>query len=426
MADSRRSHTLARAALLVLLACSPGGLRAETRLDPHGRIGPFTLSTEDGAHQVGIGFVGQLLFELTNAGGEFGGGGDRETDHSLRLRRVRSLVRASLLDGDLSLGFQLSTAPSSLELMDLWADVRFLPALRLRLGQFKTPFGRYRWVSFTRLVLVDWPIAAQRFGSERQIGVMIHSGQKDDTPFSYAFGVFAGYNARASFETALTRIYAEPMPNPSNLRAPAAPSELHPELVLRVAHSAPGIHAETNSDGQGGGFRHSVGLSVAWDARPVAYRDFALRVSPELLCKVHGFSFNVVGYLGFSEGTSTGSFGFAAWGLTGEAAWRFAERWEIALRYSRVDLLDDLRKDARARGDRIVGEASLGGLRPGLVAQYASAGAVDVEQELTLGFNVYLIGHSLKWQTDIAWLREESGPGIEDAIRVRTQAILAF
>lgn len=422
----RRTGRLAAALALVLCFGMAGAreARAEGQDGPE-RVGPFTLTSADGKHRVSLGFVGQLRFELTNRGGAFGASGGRSTEHAIVLRRVRSLLGASLLEGRLNLGFQLSTAPGSVELMDLWADYRFLPGLRLRLGQFKTPFGRYRWVSFTRLVLVDWPIAAQRFGSERQIGVMLHDGQKDDTPWSWAAGVFAGYGARASFATGLARSYAEPLPNPSNLLDPAAPGAIHPEIFVRLAHNAEGIDAETNSDLRASGFRHSVGLSVAYDFQPVVARDFSLRISPELLLKIHGVSLNLVGYFGFFEKSDGGDFAFGAWGLTGEAAWRFARHFEVSLRGSFVDLLDELRDDARLRAATRLAAAT-GETRAALEKQYASAGVADTSLEVAVGFNVYLVGHSLKWQTDVAWLRSDSPYETTDAIRVRTQAILAF
>jgi hypothetical protein len=320
---------------------------------------------------------------------------------------------------------QLSLAPIVPELMDLWGEYAFHPRVRLRLGQYKVPLTRFRQQSFARQVLVDWAAATNVFGAERQVGAMLHDGLGYEAGLSYAVGVFTGINARASFETGMARAYGEPMDNPSDLRGPAPVDRFQPEIVMQLAHSAPGIDARTTSDARRTPWRHSVGLSVAWDIDP-APQDFALRLAPELLVKHRGLGFNLVGYLGLFD-KAGGTVGLGVAGITAELCWRLLPRWEIATRYSRSHWLVDLRRAARQRADRLIAAAPAGDEREALAAQHATTGLLLGEHELALGLNVYLVGHSLKWQSDLAWLRsEQTTPDDRDALRFRTQLQLAF
>ena len=262
------------------------------------RIGPFEITSPSGDSRLGVGFSTQLR---ATAEDHALSAEERELRAKLELRRVRLLLRGSFFDSTLRVGFQLSVAPSSLELMDAWADYKFHRHIQVRLGQFKIHSSRYRQQSFSTVVLVDWATVASRFGSERQLGLMVHNGGWDNSDWTYSFGVFTGSNARASFENGIAREYDASLPNPSNLRDPAPLGDLHPEIVLGVGHSSDDIGARSNTDAHRGALRHLVDLGVAWDVAPEQGRDFALRLSPELLLKAHGFSFNLVGHIGLDR-----------------------------------------------------------------------------------------------------------------------------
>ena len=69
------------------------------------------------------------------------------------------------------------------------------------------------------------------FGAERQIGLVMHNGYEKHGAFEYEVGVFTGVNARKSHATGLASIFGEELANPSDLYDPAAPADLHPEVV---------------------------------------------------------------------------------------------------------------------------------------------------------------------------------------------------
>ncbi len=395
-----------------------------SRRRPPDRLGPYEIVLSPG-NTLGIGFGAQLRTTLTNDGGPLGEGG-RDTDDMVELRRVRLSLRGSLLDDRLRMLLQLSTSPSALELVDLWGEYRLGPALRLRFGQTRIPFTRHRQQSFTQSPLVDWDFASVQFGAERQIGVLVHDGQRGDGHINYGAGVFTGVNARASYERGLADAYAEPLPNPSNLRSPAPPADVHPELVGHVGYSSRGMDPIAPTDPEGGPPRFFVGASAAWDADPVAARDFALRFAPELLLKVRHLALDLVWYAGFFEPTESDGIEAGKFGLTAEAAYRFHPKVEVSARYSRACDREPLRGDARARADRIIAAADPAD-QAALTERYADAGMVRNRQETALGLNVYLVGRSLALQTDLGLLRTlRVGPDDEDEIRWRTQLQLAF
>ena len=378
----------------------PAPIASPERPPQPSRLGPFEIRSA--ANDVlRLSVAGQLRLDVTNtpAADE----GQRDTDATVRFRRVRLRVEARLLDERLSLSVQLSTVPGSLELLDLFADYRFSDQLSLRVGQYKTPYTRHRAMSYTSLALVDWAIAAVHFGAERQMGAMLHNGRADGRGFAYAAGIFTGENARASFATGVGRTFSEVLPNRSDLRTNLGPTDLHPELAARVAYGVEGVDAGINSDARRTGLRYHVSLSGTYDFDPERTRDFAGRVAPELLLKWRGLMLNLVGYAGFFE---TGSDHLAAGslGAIGELACRFMERWEVAGRYSDVRILGRMRREARTRAAALI--AAAGEEEQATVqAQYGSAGGTKSQQELGMGLTHYAIGTFLKAQLNASLLR---------------------
>lgn len=83
-----------------------------------------------------------------------------------------------------------------------------------------------------------------------------------------------------------------------------------------------------------------------------------------------------------------------------------------------------MRADAGARADALIAAAAPED-QAALRQQYAAAGSPRWTQEVAAGLNAYLVGDSLKWQTDFTWLRTVSGT-TGDELRLRTQLQLSF
>lgn len=310
------------ALLTVLVLCAQPGAAEPPRV-----LGPFRIGTEDNFLEPGL--AAQLRLSVSGADSSAARG-------QVELRRLRLSLRARVLDGRLTFRLQVNATPAALELLDVFADVRVLEGLALRVGQFKTPFTRFRAQSFLSLSLVDWPVFATHFGGERQLGLLLHEGGGEASRWVYQVGVFTGVNARASFARGLATVYAEPLTNPSDLRTFHGPTSLHPELVARFGHQAAAASARAASDEAGGGLRHAVHFSAAWDLRPDYPVDFVARLAPEVLLKWNHLFLDVVAAAGwFTDGA--GAVGLASVGENIEAGWRITSTWEVTARYSRVD-----------------------------------------------------------------------------------------
>ncbi len=322
-------------------------------------------------------------------------GGDVEV--TPRLRRVRPILHGRLLGGDFQARLHLEANPEAPELIDLWVDLAVMDGLRLRAGQLKVPFTDYWQRSLTEMA-VDWPLSNRWFGGERQLGAMAY-GQTQEG-LQYAVGVFSGQNRRSSFARELPRLYGGSAPNPSSFIDGSAPDEMHAELVGRIAHHSEGVRATETIDRAGGGLRHAVALSFAWDSAPVRGRDFTFRVAPEATFKLEGFALTVVAYLGLAP-TLTETYAPGAAGGLVELSYRVDTHLDLTARYARVAVFDALREDA---GSPLTGQ-----------------------HELTLAAQAPILGRDLIVQLDLGWMRSErADEQARDSARARLQLQAAF
>jgi hypothetical protein len=412
------------------------------------RIGPFELKNEKTRSSIRFGFAAQPHFQLESL--DQGPDADRRDDYAFQFRRIREILKGSLLSEDLTYAFQLNTTPGNIELLDLYLSYRFTPRVQLTLGQRKVPFTRYRGGSFTKLTFVDWAITAKYFGSERQRGFTLQSGAAKGSRVAYAFGVYTGENARSSHGIGVAKVYGEPLWNQSDLVSPAVPASFHPEAVAHVRYQHRGIDTTIDSDLKRGPPRFAAGLSAAYDLRPTPYIDFSHRIAPELLLKLYGFSLASLFYAGFSEERGERmAYRPAMLGMLFQVSYVALNRLELSARYALVDIDDDLRREARDRAQEEIGyleddieriysvDTSSDPVRAEELARDAAdkeaelsalrkVGTLDRDHELTLGLNVFIIGTSLRWQADVSWLKHELVSGTRNDLRFRTQLTLAF
>jgi hypothetical protein len=367
---------------LLLTLCVPGLTRAD------GSAGPFQLYNADSSSYIRFQMAAQLrtTFESLDKGA------NKKRDEGLYMeaRRVRFTLSAATRKPDLSFRVHLSAAPGSLELMDFYFDYKISPRFQIRYGQYKVPFTRYRIESFQQLLFADWSIVTKYFGAERQMGLSLHNGYEKPPRWGYIAGVFTGVNARASHAIGLAKFYNASLPNPSNLANSAPHAEFHPELFAHVSYNANKINVQSASDDTGGPLRYSLAFSAAWDMNPSWKQDFAARLSPEMLLKYRGASLTAVGYAGFVKIDSKVRSQPALLGFLWETAYRFKGNYEFAGRFAVVDFRDV-----------IVNSEPL--LR--IMRDDKKAGQLVRDKEFGLGFNIYVIGHSLKWQNDVNRIR---------------------
>jgi hypothetical protein len=383
-------------------------------------IGLFEISDSDSTAILRLQFAGQFQTVWENK--DEGPDNERESALYMKARRVRPTLMVTVPDYKTFFKLHLSTAPGSLELMDLYFDSKLLSPLSFRIGQFKIPFTRYRIQSFQRLTFVDWAIVTKYFGAERQMGFAVHNGFEKPPKLAYAAGIFDGANARSSHAIALASVYGEKVTNRSDLLGSSSKAEFHPELVLHLAYNANEIDVRSDSDAKGGSLRYSVASSVAWDMDPVEYHDLALRAAQEFLVKYKSFSVMGAGYLGFSSIDESLRSRLAFSGLLIQSAYRTTNLIEFSLRYAYVNIEDAIADEAHIRAQSIIEETEEGAV----ISQYQDAGMVLAEHEGTLGFNIYLDGHNLKMQNDFGFTQYQRRDEDRTDYLIRSQLQVAF
>lgn len=385
----------------------------------------LTLESQDGANTFTPSLAVQLQFQYLEK--DMGPDVHPAYGSVVKWRRVRPKVTGTMLHKDLAYFLHLSTAPGALELMDFFIDYTVVPQFHVRIGQNKIPFTQYRHGSFANLQLVDWPIVIKYFGAERQVGFTFHNGINKAGAIQYEFGAYNGMNARKANNVGYAQLNGELPVNPSSLVDPAPLDEFHPALVFHLAYNYNDIVSAYYTDFEKSGPRFAVGASTAWDANPVYYRDYALRLAPELLFKFRGFSFGGTYYAGFYEQDGEmDQIQLATTGATASTSYLIGRVVEIAARYSYVGTTEDQRDDATERADALVAAAPADE-QEAVAAQYSNVGTVSTEREWNAGVNVYFIGRKLKLQNDVSWLTHiDYEDEIKEDLRVRSQLQLAF
>ncbi|NIP43071.1 MAG: hypothetical protein GWO41_01410, partial [candidate division Zixibacteria bacterium] len=217
-------------------------------------------------------------------------------------------------------------------------------------------------------------------------------------------------------------VYGEKVTNRSDLSGSSSKAEFHPELVLHLAYNANEIDVRSDSDAKGGGLRHSIASSIAWDMDPTEYHDLALRAAQEFLVKYERFSVMGAGYLGFSAIGESLRSRLAFSGLLIQSAYRTTNLIEFSLRYAYVNIEDAIADEAYIRAQSIIAETD----DDAIISQYQNAGMVLAEQEGTLGFNIYLDGHNLKMQNDFGFTQHHRRDEDRIDYLIRSQLQLAF
>jgi hypothetical protein len=385
------------------------------------RLGPVRIPVGKGDDWIGIGLAVQMEFEYDQ---QFAGGGfEKESTQTLEFRRVRFTLSSSFIEGRIKSRFQINLTPSAFELIDLWFAFTRFKFATFRLGQFKIPYDRYRAQSFASLSFVDWAPTTRMFGSERQVGgEMLASG--GILGLEYSIGVFSGVNARAAHGVGITEVYGEVPTSASDLGFGEVVSAFHPEIAGRAARNFGEIDTANNSDVlQTDYLRHSIGVGFAWDARPEAVEDLALRLSLEWLGKIRGVYIDVINYIAWYKPWEGGKILFGPLGVMAESGYRFTLIWELAIRFSLTYLTPWLRSDARSYGEVQIMDATD---PAAAMLQYGRNGDQTTNQTLSLAGVARVIGNSLKVVGEVGWARQRWNTGSRNGLLINAQLQLVF
>jgi len=385
------------------------------------RLGPVRIKVGKTEDWIGIGFAAQMEFEYDQ---QFAGAGvQKDSNQTLEFRRIRTTLSSSFIDGRIQSRFQINMTPSAFELIDMWFSFTRFKFATFRVGQFKIPYDRYRAQSFAALSLVDWAPTTRMFGSERQVGAEMLAGG-GFLGLEYALGIFSGVNARASHGVAISEVYGNVPNNPSSFGSGEVVSSFHPELVARVAKNFGQINTDTNSDVMGSKkLRHSVGTGIAWDARPLATQDLALRLSAEWLAKISHLHMNFISYLAWYKPWQGGKILFGPIGFMAETGYRFSLTWELAIRYSMTYLTPWLRSDSRRYGAFQIANATD---PASAIQQYGDNGEQTTSNQLAIAGTSHIIGNSLKVVAEAAWVAQRWEAGRRNGFAIGLQLQFLF
>ena len=144
----------------------------------------LSLATADGRHALRASLWVQALARV--AVGDDAG----QTVDTFSLRRVRPRLEGTLFCVVDYLFMLEAGGEGKLALFDAWADVRFLPAFRLRVGKQKQPFSLERLQGFPVIPLAERSFGAM-VGPNRDLGVVAW-GELFGGAFQYQLGLFNG------------------------------------------------------------------------------------------------------------------------------------------------------------------------------------------------------------------------------------------
>jgi phosphate-selective porin OprO and OprP len=147
-----------------------------------GREG-FALRSADGNFQL------KLRGYVQSDGRFYSDKGSNGTADTFVMRRVRPILEGTLFK-NVDFRVMPDFGEGRTALQDAYLDLRFTPAVTLRAGKFKSPFGLERLASATELLFVDRALPTLLVPN-RDIGVQVFGDVANNT-VSYALGVFNG------------------------------------------------------------------------------------------------------------------------------------------------------------------------------------------------------------------------------------------
>ena len=380
-----------------LLVSGPGFAQPESSASP----GPFELTDASGNT------LRATLFAQLRSSARWDDGAVEPS--LLGIRRLRPGLSASLMEERLDVEATWNLAPGSGQLVEALALIQAHPEhLSVSLGQFKTPWSRYRLSSGGDQVLVDWSRTTKYFGGERQLGISAQRSDHEGAGLYYAAGIFTGRNARRSHGVGLASVYGVSPQNPSSFGAEGEEPGVHPELIAHLGWASPGMDASRLDDPARSRFGIYLGAGVAVDFAPVATVEPGRRVSLEAMAKARGWSLYTGAYLAQSELVSgapelptTG----ALMGVLVESTYRVGRFSSVGARASRIMLSDALARDAR------------------LVRGESPATQLD---ELGLGARFDVMGEGVQVAADAGVERDKSPQRTTLAMLLRVQGQVSF
>ncbi len=316
-------------------------------------------------------------------------GDSRAHRHAFLVPRARLTMKGNAHTKRLSYKFQSDFGKGQVSLKDFFLDYRLGEGeVRVRLGQFKMPFGRQFISSSSKLEFVDRTIVDKYIGNGRDIGFELHNNLDTSPETEWAVGVFNGTGAKGVFSptTAVDPITMET--EVTGGKTSNVPAKIRPAVALRIGRNSEGMKGYSEADLEGGAFRYSVAAAVLTHFRYGAGAA-STRGGIDFAAKQEGIS-ATGGIYADMQGPKIADVKYAGVGAYAQLGYMVSEASQVALRYASI--------------------TQKGG---------------NNQQEVSGVFSIYEFSHGLKWQSDVSLLHTDDGAKTQD-IRARSQVQLSF
>ena len=122
----------------------------------------------------------------------------KEDDSSFKIDRGRLVFQGNAYNPNIKYFIQLETRSTgskdgskSVEMLDFFSDITYVPDAKIRFGQWRVPFNRQMTTPIWKLQMIDRSVANNEFNLGRQLGVMVH-GELLDHKLEYYGGFWNG------------------------------------------------------------------------------------------------------------------------------------------------------------------------------------------------------------------------------------------
>jgi hypothetical protein len=392
---------------------APSALTDPNRLELHGAFGKgYTIRTHD--ERFSLTLRARIQARVTfDASMETSRASD-PFRAEFTLRRARIVLSGNAYTRALQYYIQLGLAPSDMEsdllipLRDAyltWTPHRYFA---LRAGQMKTPFSRQRVISSGSQQFVDRSIVNAELNLDRDIGVQFRSDELLDRRLGYAVGVFGGNGRnRPAFESSLlyvARLQVQPLGRFEDMDVEGDHVRTGPRLSIGVAGA---FNQQTR--------RTQSTLGATYQLAGYDY----VHGTADLMFKWAGFSLQSEAIVRVAdrpatEGTVAGvartEYSRSAVGYMVQAAYQTASHVEFGARWGHVIPLA-INSVGFGAGALPMGVSPRD---PGYHELHEVGGV----------FSYYLLGHSVKLQTDYFYLFRDSALPGNHQLRIQAQLML--
>ncbi|MCP4447102.1 MAG: hypothetical protein GY811_17405 [Myxococcales bacterium] len=317
------------------------------------------------------------------------GGDARGRNHAFLVPRARLGMKGTAHTKRLSYKFESDFGKGQVALKDFFLDYRVGKGeTRVRLGQFKMPFGRSTLTSSGKLEFVDRNIVESYAGNGRDIGITVHNNLAESPETEWAIGLFNGTGEKGLFEPSLAVDPATMETEVVGGTFSNVPERIRPAVAIRVGHNSKGMKGYSEADLEGGDLRYAVAGALLTHFHYSASAA-SLRAGVDFAVKQEGMA-ATGGVFADMQGAEISDISYTGLGAYVQAGYMLDKKKQVALRYASI--------------------TEEGG---------------NNQQEVGGVFSLYEFSHNLKWQTDISYLHRDDGAKRQD-FRGRSQVQFGF